>query len=502
MTIDKREALKQYSKMKSLAFKYYSQGNYEATANYITAAAFYMWKFNVKFVDDDFEKLIVKLSKKLLSWKSTRNNHLNNKKVIFFDTIGRDIRGLGYIYVQSLLKLNYGIYYITYTCYRNHFTPIENLIKNDKNSKIFYISDKSVCGAVVEAERIINELDAPTAFIYTQQHDVIPMVVFAKYSGKINRYLINMGDHAFWLGKSAIDYCIEYRDFGGMISREKRGLGEQQIIKLPFFPNDISEFQYQGLPFDLTGKQLVLSGGGIYKTLDSANTFYHIIRQILDRNPDSIFLMLSNNTCPPLKQLLKDYPNRTYHLNERKDLKHVMKKCVFYLSTYPIGGGLMFQYAAREGKLPLTLKNPGMPNGFLLDSEKLNYEFNTIEELLAEADHLIQDPEYRKAREKDLPNHLIDPDTFCIQLDKIIKEQRTDYSFEETTFNTKEFYKTFLKNMSLSEYSLAFIGSGPIRHIWYMFLHFPFLVLCGCIVKAKDLLRRRINRYIENIRIK
>ena len=44
-----------------------------------------------------------------------------------------------------------------------------------------------------------------------------------------------------------------------------------------------------------------------------------------------------------------------------------LEKSYFYLSTYPICGGLMFQYAASAGKVPVTLKyDEDLTKGFLL----------------------------------------------------------------------------------------------------------------------------------------
>ena len=48
-----------------------------------------------------------------------------------------------------------------------------------------------------------------------------------------------------------------------------------------------------------------------------------------------------------MKKIIKKYPNRAYLTPERSDLYQVLKHSVFYLSTYPLCGGLMYQYAAK-----------------------------------------------------------------------------------------------------------------------------------------------------------
>ena len=43
-----------------------------------------------------------------------------------------------------------------------------------------------------------------------------------RYAGHMKRYQVNLTDHAFWLGTYAFDYCLEFLDFGAIVSREYR----------------------------------------------------------------------------------------------------------------------------------------------------------------------------------------------------------------------------------------------------------------------------------------
>lgn len=57
-----------------------------------------------------------------------------------------------------------------------------------------------------------------------------------------------MTDHAFWLGRFAFDYCIEFRVYGYNISIQKRKIEKEKILMLPYYPV-IRKEKYQGLPF-------------------------------------------------------------------------------------------------------------------------------------------------------------------------------------------------------------------------------------------------------------
>lgn len=46
----------------------------------------------------------------------------------------------------------------------------------------------------------------------------------------VRKYLINLTDHAFWLGTSCTDYLVEFRNYGINVSRSKRGLPLSAIL--------------------------------------------------------------------------------------------------------------------------------------------------------------------------------------------------------------------------------------------------------------------------------
>lgn len=75
-------------------------------------------------------------------------------------------------------------------------------------------------------------------------------------------------DHAFWLGRNAFDYCLEFRDFGANLSRQYRHIPIQKLLKQPYYPLADPTIPYGGPPFERADGDVIFSGGTLYKTLD------------------------------------------------------------------------------------------------------------------------------------------------------------------------------------------------------------------------------------------
>lgn len=223
-------------------------------------------------------------------------------------------------------------------------------------------------------------------------------VLMQAYEGVLTRYVVNLTDHAYWLGARAIDKCIEFRDYGASISSEYRGIPREKIVKLPFYPKIVPQ-EFQGFPFPVKdGQQVVFSGGALYKTFGEGNKYYEIVDYILASHSDVIFWYAGGGDDSELKKCMARHPGRVYHTPERPDLFQLLQHVSFYLSTYPLCGGLMYQYAAAAGIEPVTLRRDDCNDGFLLHQDELHVIFDTMEELKQEIDRVLTDEVYRKAR--------------------------------------------------------------------------------------------------------
>ncbi len=162
------------------------------------------------------------------------------------------------------------------------------------------------------------------AFLYITPYDVASIMAFISWAGIVERYQINLTDHAFWLGARTFDYSLEFRDYGGYISKNYRGIDGEKIFVQPYYPKINDDTEFQGFPFEKNDNDFVIfSGGSIYKTIDKDMTYYKMVDRILSENPNVIFWFTSQPNARfdyGMDELKNRYPTRVYHTSERSDL--------------------------------------------------------------------------------------------------------------------------------------------------------------------------------------
>ena len=185
------------------------------------------------------------------------------------------------------------------------------------------------------------------------------------------------------------------------------------MVCLPYYPAIDEGMKFNGYPEGMdSSKKIIFSGGALYKTLGDNNKYYTIVEHILSNYQDVIFWYAGSGDDTEIRKILNKFGRRAFHTSERRDLHQVLEKCYLYLSTYPVCGGLMFQYAARAGKIPVTLKNSNISDDFLLGQDELGIEFDTLDELYEEIDRLIQDVTYHDQKERLIKKAVVTPSQF------------------------------------------------------------------------------------------
>lgn len=318
------------------------------------------------------------------------------------------------------------------------------------NGIVLYIPQGSFFTKIEYLKKVIEEYNPYSIFMYTVPDDVVITTILHHYKNQITRYQINLTDHAFWLGAKCIDYCIEFRDYGAYISNTYRQIPKEKICLLPYYPIINENIEFQGYPceFNEQEQKLIFSGGSLYKTFGAGNKYYLIVDYILNNFKEAIFWYAGSGDRTEINKLIKKYPNRIFITAERLDLYQILKRSYFYLSTYPVCGGLMFQYAAIAGKLPLTLKFDDCTDGFLIDQEKLNIEFNSIEILKEKIKFVFENPGYLKEEETILVKSVIKAEDFEIELENLLDNQKTNYKLVYKSIEVKEFLKVYKENMT------------------------------------------------------
>lgn len=484
--IDKMDVLKkrelvntEYDKCKSIIDKALRVCNYKKAMAAISVASYLLYSWNQCYKDDFLEASIAEVAERTIF--SEPINFDCEDTIVFYDSFGLDTRGLALIYLKALARLNTKVVYITTLKAKDNQPEIDKVIENSHIEKVYF----SACThyqKLQELQKLFRIIKPSKAFLYTTPDDTAGITMFMQLRNTI-RYQINLTDHAFWLGINAFDYCVEFRNYGASISFNERKISKEKIILLPYYPSVNKSICFQGFPFDLKGKKIVFSGGSLYKTICKDGTYYYMVSEILKENGNCIFVYAGNGDDTYLNGLEKRFPNRVFHIPERNDLFQVMKHSTLYLNTYPMCGGLMMQYAAAAGRIPITLRHNYDSDGILLQQKKRKIEYVTPEELIMDVHKLLTDDNYLHKRELLLTGSIQSRDKFENSVENIIRTNSTQYRIEFDLFDTKKlqneyaerfelknFYSSIAnkRNLSLlSEYRGAFVNKiiGRIKKI-------------------------------------
>ena len=445
----KEDVMNVILRLKSYIAKEAGKGNSENVLHLVSIAAGILYSTNIYYADYDLENQIASLAEKLNL--RTENSH-HDDIVLFYDGFGLNTRGLIQIYLKALCKVK-KVVYVTYASRKNEIPDVLRIL-SEHNSKVFFIENGTCISKINQLNEIVRTNKPGHFFFYAYPSDVIATTIMNAYEGIMKRYQINLTDHAFWLGAKPIDVCIEFRNYGAGISHEYRKIPKEKLIKIPYYPIINYDAEFQGYPFSVnTNQKVIFSGGSLYKTLGGGNKYYQIVDYILGKYPDALFWYAGAGDRSEIDKIISKYPGRAFITAERSDLYQVLKHCYFYLSTYPVCGGLMFQYAARAGKIPLTLYYDHMTTELLMNQDKLGIMFGTLDEVFSETDRLMNDEEYCASKGKSLESSVISESDFDSEVAKLF----TGHAGEKYVIDlaehteTSSFRQIYLDNLNPSQ---------------------------------------------------
>lgn len=425
-----------------------NKGNYDNVLALVSVCAQILYRTNIKYKDSYLEEVLEKVSR--VGLFDNEFDKADDEVLLFWDGFGLNDRGLIQIYLKSLCKIK-KVVYVTYSDRQNEIPDVLNILKDYKAVCCFIErNDCPKSEMIKRLNQIVKEYIPGHFFFYSTPDDVVAVPLLYAYEGTLKRYQINLTDHAFWLGAGCCDVCINFRDYGAKISYEYRGIDKERNVVIPFYPIIHYEKAFQGFPFEVkNGDKVVFSGGELYKTLGENNKYYEIVDHILSRHQNIIFWYAGRGNDTELKKILQKYPNRSFHTDERSDLFQVLEHCDMYLSTYPMCGGLMFQYAAMAGIVPVTLKHGNISDDFLINQKNIKVEFDDVNELYNEVDNLLCDQDYSVERSKLMKKSVIDADSFENEVQQLVLGERKGFSliqFEH--IDTESFRHWYLEKIN------------------------------------------------------
>lgn len=455
------------------------------TVCYLRYLSHFCYSINYTFTNDRLEEITQKISLAYLG--NTKIKNAREDTVIFYDGFGLVERGLANIYVNALNQLGYKVVWILYS-----YAPETNdILKKykEKNISFFVISKSTILERMKALRDKIKEISPRYLFVYTKPDDVCGIGTISTITEGVERYLIDLTDHAFWLGKCAADWFIEFRNFGYNLGLCYRKILPDRMIILPYYPASREEYAFEGLPFDTKEFQFIFSGGSVYK-IEGKAAYEEMVRYILQTYKDINFVFASNEENEIIRKLGEDFPGQFYHIGERKDLDAILQSAKFYLSTYPIGGGLMMQYALQNQCIPITLCDEIMgesdPKTMMLEPHKVNFVFYKKEEALLEIDRLLNNESYYLKRKVELKNQIISEGEFIRQLQCLLKYKKTEFNKIQQDVDMERFLEVYRDNATYKKYCELIYGS---RNKWIYKKH-PLIV-------KKEKVKEAIKRYLK-----
>ena len=469
---------KTINKLKRICRNSINKQNYNVALSCISVASFILYDFNQSYYDEFLEDAILEISdfyKKNYSF----NEYSQNDCSLFYDGFCFRTRGIATQYINGLIKNGQKVIYVS----------------NDYGDYVDYLKDKFGNNIIVEIVTknneklnyddrakliadIIYKYKPKNMFFYAMPNDSAGCVAFAIFKNYSNRYLIDLTDHAFWLGVKCNDYFIGCRDLSASNLIYNRMVDKNRFIKNEVYlvyDSFVSNESTQPLPFDIYKENYIFSGGSLYKTLgDKDNTFYRIIDHVLDKFPNYKFLYAGSGDRKVMDELIiSKYPDRAFLINERSDFPTLLKYSKAFINTYPVCGGLMTKFAADSGVIPLTIELKPDTDEILLDQERAKIIYKSYEELIGDLDILLSNDNYRKEREALLLQSVVSEERFVHNLESILCGKQTDFTVSFDYIDTSVFISAYYKRFSLFKTKMEIANKSNLPLLKY----FPSLTM-------------------------
>ena len=211
-----------YSLLKQKAQEEYALGHYANAWRVMNEAVSLIVEFNWEYTDDDLEQLLQQIAEKWIPQATINNsrNPINNRVVVLDDWCTSYVLVLQYL--DALVAAGKEVLYITSRDIQN--SNRKNIISRiSQYPKLTY---QIIPNTSMPIDKWVSTV-YPQIIEY-QPSKVIAHIgpcsyflpVIARLPENMPTYRSNLDDQCFWLGRSVIDYSLEFRPFGVAVSRE------------------------------------------------------------------------------------------------------------------------------------------------------------------------------------------------------------------------------------------------------------------------------------------
>lgn len=479
MNITIKDITKIYGKIKSLARASMGRGDYMETLSLVETAAQIAYNFNWIYADEELESMLSDISRQVI--QSPKNYTPIRGRMVFYDAFAWDNRGLTQQYIRAMMSWDVELLFVLEGNDLRQSSGIVEELRKYPKAELFTIDTKL---PKVEQIRVlydkISNFAPEKAFLHIKPESVVAVVLWNALS-QTTRYQINLTDHAFWLGVKCIDYSLEFRNYGYTVSLEKRGLRADQLLLQPYYPITDCE-PFAGFPDEVTSENIVIfTGGSYYKMYGENDIFFTIMSSLLELDPRVIIIVAGSGNVRPLKEYIyqNNLEKKILLIGSRRDINHVFANCDIYLSTYPLTGGLMGQFAAINAKPILSYTSPSIAcnftEGFLNwgDCSSWHVTHTEKDRLLQEAKELISDTAYRKKRGEEAKTHVATSTEFATHLKRLIAANANCSPAIVECIDYHRFTESYLEieNKYLSSFKMMIVTKFRLR----LFVLFPMM---------------------------
>ncbi|UTN04634.1 hypothetical protein L0669_01725 [Flavobacterium bizetiae] len=446
----KEDFLRQYDDLKRIAAKCFENSDLESSLKYIEICAKLGYNSNFFYTDNEIENLIFNISQKINTWFFEDFISIKGKYALI-DTNGSDNHGLTQQYIRAFINANIEFIYIYGDTDLNRIKIIQEEIAAYPKGSIFtFEREYSYVEKIKLIEKLIFDYKPEKYLMHIMPWDVVAITI-CNILKNVIRYNINATDHAYWLGASCIEYCIEFRSYGCSVSLDKRGLKREQLLLLPYYPI-VNKTNFNGFPEEISESSIkVFSGGSYYKIYGENNVYFDLIKQFLISNDNVVLLFAGTGNNSIFEKFINsnNLHTRIFLLGNRSDINEVYESCDFYLGTYPLCGGLMSQYASYNSKPILAYTNDKLPvnfiEGFVCHQSKHIITRTSIPEFLAYGNKLCEDPEFRYNEGKELKKCLITPELFNDEFKYLMSNNKSKRDFVQEIIDYDVFSTLYLE---------------------------------------------------------
>jgi hypothetical protein len=487
-----------YAKYKRKAEIAFHKHHYDDCLMYIKAAAHTGYNFYLGYKDENLEEMLVNVSKALTLSPDQPNR--KDDVCVFYDSFSIDNGGLVQQYLGAIISAGYKILYITEKVgFATRSSAIKSILEEYGKVEIVEIPHKL---SYFKTSQFIYDTiirsSAKKLFMQTGPSSASAIAAINALPKSIVKYKINLTDHTFWIGARRIDYSLEFRPFGCVLSYTYRGIPKEKVFLMQFYPI-MNHSAFQGYPKEAEGKVVIFSGGAYYKIYDKEDTYFKIAKAILDVCKNAVILFAGTGNRKALDQKLTEYGiiDRFIPIGQRTDITEVFEHCDIYLNTYPFGGGLMSQYAAQLSKpiVNYSSKVTAKVEELVCQVKQMNLSDITIKALSNRVQQLVADKKYRKEYGAKIHDCALTSEYFnqlfvtCMSTNMNAKPYSDDVSFEEHTMDIKDKLDFENKNFNFHRRIIKVFG-------WRALVDSPdflFVSICA-VLREKRLFMALLNK--------